>query len=602
MHFISDVVERNNPGLEMTPDKWNETVENFDTAKLAKQLHELDAGYFFLTIGQNSGYFCCPNKTYDNMTRSNPGKCSSRDLVSDLYDALEPYGIPVMVYLPSGGPKRDLDAEAAMEYIDPYSNPGKRNPEFQRNWESVIRDWSLRWGKKVSGWWIDGCYFADTMYRFKDAPNFKSFADAMRAGNPDSVVAWNPGVLYPPVTMDEEEDYTAGEINGDVNKCDDLEKAICIGSHERHELFHLLAPLGNGWARGQSRRNPARLFEETSSVTDFGGAVTWDIPFENDGSIPDDIFAVLLPFSKKINATRGKPVKPEIMQPRTTLKVLRYPSLQLDGRSVDGEAEIQLCNTRRTLISGTLNIESGGPVFPELAALEYKLAPDETTVVNIVLKVKGAEKTPSVFQFPAAPDMTIPVRRQFVIAECRENRLAGACEFDLKSSDGKIYAKLRVGICGENVAVWSQIMDRNIKICEGGYWQGSCLELFFAGDDRLSASFSCSSQSQIKQYFAIPAYEKNDASIFYLDNEYKKLEGASCSSITKEGFYELSCMIPLAKIFGEKNTNIKSFLFEAIATIPCENANVRASISGEPSAIKTVANYCELVRRWKEGI
>jgi len=205
-------------------------------------------------------------------------------------------------------------------------------------------------------------------------------------------------------------------------------------------------------------------------------------------------------------------------------------------------------------------------------------------------------KSPAVFRFPAAPNMIIPVRRQFMLGEYRENGLSGAEEFDLKYSDGRTYGKLRVGICGENIAIWSRIMDRDIKICEGRYWQGSCLELFFAEDDACFSFPSACISSKIRQYFAIPAYGKNDASIFYLDNEYKKLGGASCSSTTKEGYYELSCMIPLAKIFGEKNTNIKSFLFEAIATIPSENSNVRASISGAPSAVNNTANYCELVR------
>ena len=43
-----------------------------------------------------------------------------------------------------------------------------------------------RWGQKVWGWWFDGCYFADAMYRHPDAPNFASFAAAAKAGNPDA--------------------------------------------------------------------------------------------------------------------------------------------------------------------------------------------------------------------------------------------------------------------------------------------------------------------------------------------------------------------------------------------------------------------------------
>jgi hypothetical protein len=42
---------------------------------------------------------------------------------------------------------------------------GGRLAEFQRNWEAICRDWSQRWSRRVSGWWIDACYFADEMYR-----------------------------------------------------------------------------------------------------------------------------------------------------------------------------------------------------------------------------------------------------------------------------------------------------------------------------------------------------------------------------------------------------------------------------------------------------
>jgi hypothetical protein len=42
---------------------------------------------------------------------------------------------------------------------------GGRLAELQRNWEAVVRERPVRWGKSVSGWWIDGCYFADQMYR-----------------------------------------------------------------------------------------------------------------------------------------------------------------------------------------------------------------------------------------------------------------------------------------------------------------------------------------------------------------------------------------------------------------------------------------------------
>ncbi|HSV16602.1 MAG TPA: hypothetical protein VLI90_20225 [Tepidisphaeraceae bacterium] len=88
-----------------------------------------------------------------------------------------------MVYLPSGAPGGDKATKAALQ----YQNGPHRNAEFQRNWEAIMREWSLRWGDHVAGWWFDGCYWPNAMYR-GDEPNFHTFAAAVRAGNPNSAI------------------------------------------------------------------------------------------------------------------------------------------------------------------------------------------------------------------------------------------------------------------------------------------------------------------------------------------------------------------------------------------------------------------------------
>src|SRR5581483_6828775 len=149
------------------------------------------------------------NAAYDRLVGIQPSKCSKRDLVADLYDALHKRGIRLMVYLPSGGPGGDAAAVKALD----YQRGPHRNEEFQKKWEQVIREWSLRWGKKVDGWWFDGCYWPNTMYRTPEAPNFESFAAAARAGNPGALVAFNPGVVYRTISISPYEDFTAGEID-----------------------------------------------------------------------------------------------------------------------------------------------------------------------------------------------------------------------------------------------------------------------------------------------------------------------------------------------------------------------------------------------------
>lgn len=274
---------------DMSADDWNRRVDSFDTESLAKRLHDAGARYYFITIGQNSGHYCSPNAAYDAVVGLKPSKCSKRDLVADLYDVLAPLGIHLLVYLPSGAPAADLVAMKKFKWEWGYTGDwpvwetkrtGKRLAEFQVMWEAVIREWSMRWGKKVRAWWIDGCYFADEMYRHPDAPNFKSFADALKAGNPDSIVAFNPGVKTPVISHTEYEDYTAGEIS-------DL-FPVCPGPFVSGARYHILSYLGEQWGGGKPRFSDEFAIGFTKDTCAKGGVVTWDMPISPEGKIPDE--------------------------------------------------------------------------------------------------------------------------------------------------------------------------------------------------------------------------------------------------------------------------------------------------------------------------
>src|SRR5579871_6153673 len=163
-HYLADWQARDH-GLTMSVDQWNKMVDGFDVEGMAKALESVGARYYQISIGQNSGYYLSPNAAYDKIVGIQPSKCSRRDLVADLAAALSKRGIRLLVYLPSGAPAGDKIADTALE----WRNGPLANKEFQRKWEQVIREWSLRWGKKVAGWWFDGCYFL--------APPQRPFAD-----------------------------------------------------------------------------------------------------------------------------------------------------------------------------------------------------------------------------------------------------------------------------------------------------------------------------------------------------------------------------------------------------------------------------------------
>ena len=281
--------------VETAADEWNRQVDSFDVRRLADRLEEMRAPYYFITLGQISGHYCAPSETYDAIVGIRPSKCSRRDLIADVAAALEPRGIRLMVYLASEGPGRDVAAREALGWrgnhwteLEPGRDvvatwPDKRQRAFQVSWERVIREWSQRWGRKVSGWWVDGCYHRKLFYEHAEAPNFASLAGAFKAGNADAVIAFNPGVFVPVIRCTEHDDYTAGEVACALPADPGVGSSEAVGGAQ----YHILSYLGTRWGKGPARFPDALAAGYTSYVVGSGGVITWDVPIEKDGNIPE---------------------------------------------------------------------------------------------------------------------------------------------------------------------------------------------------------------------------------------------------------------------------------------------------------------------------
>lgn len=292
VHYLDQLPSSNEP-VDMTPERWNRHVDDFDVLRFVETISGTGAGYLIFTLGQNSGYYCSPNRTYDRLIGVQPSRLSQRDLVGEIASALQQRGVRTIAYLPATPPGKHREAVEALCYT-PVIDP--RLSEFQRNWEAVIREWSLRWGKSVAGWWIDGCYHADKMYRHHEEPNFRSFATAMKAGNPNSLVAFNPGVLVPIICHSECDDYTAGEANVMVTPC----RYHVFDRFIDGAQFQVLSYLGDYWCYGPPRYPEALVVEYTRYINSFGGAVTWDVPIALDGTIPDVFLRQLAAIGEEI--------------------------------------------------------------------------------------------------------------------------------------------------------------------------------------------------------------------------------------------------------------------------------------------------------------
>ncbi len=269
VHYLS--------GLQNSPDQlhslgretaWNECVAEFDTDAFAATMHEVGAGYVIFTVMQRNRTMIAPNATFDRISGYKPGEaCATRDLVEDLYQSLARHKIPLMLYFTGDGPIDDPQAREAFGWTDPI------NDDFVERWSSVAREYGERYGKKVAGWWVDGCY---PWLAYNDQ-RLAVFADALRAGNPDRIVAFNRGVDPKVMPYTTHEDYTCGE----QNRFFDMPAERFLDG----EQWHILSYLGDRWSGPGSGYSKRDLADYVFEVHRRGGVVSIDVLLFRDGSL-----------------------------------------------------------------------------------------------------------------------------------------------------------------------------------------------------------------------------------------------------------------------------------------------------------------------------
>lgn len=267
-------------------DEADERMEIFDPETLASQLDEAGAGYLIFTLGQNSGYYCSPNAAYEYYVGVEPyTRCYARDLPAELAQALAPYGIKLILYLPSRAPQRARPREiVALGDIWLPFGLGQQLPApqiFTARWSEVIREWSDRYGQSVAGWWFDGAYNTRGWDDLSQPYNWQTWAAAARSGNPGSILAFNPGwnIEEAFTSLTPEQDYTAGE--------QDIWGATPASwPGPRGVQWHVLSHMGTDWGQADGPRLSAeQMIEYIRTVNEQGGIVTLDAALNRDGTI-----------------------------------------------------------------------------------------------------------------------------------------------------------------------------------------------------------------------------------------------------------------------------------------------------------------------------
>ena len=188
----------------------------------------------------------------------------------------------------------------------PYGFGTDRLVEFQTHWNAMIAGWSRLFGQDVVGWWFDGCYHSYNLHDFADddPPNFRTFAEAARAGNPNAALAFNPGQVPWLPALSAHQDFTAGEIG--------VREQFPSPNGRRfsnlNAQYHILSYLGPLWGCFEKKGGhnasclPRFTNEELASAvrayTADGWAITLDTPIHDNGTIYP-------PFLEQLRALRN---------------------------------------------------------------------------------------------------------------------------------------------------------------------------------------------------------------------------------------------------------------------------------------------------------
>ena len=225
----------------------DKTANSFDLDAFMKCFDATGAEWLIFTIGQNTGAYASPNSVIDKYC--GPGHTSKRDLVLEIAKAVHERGKKFIAYAPCEvrGNKSMRDGMAWNDDIQ------DNKAEFQKRYTDMLREWSVRYGKYCDGWWIDGAYGDIAPHMDWDL-----WHKALRAGNPNAVVTFNPGIITTNriALLHPDHDYIAGEvvvlvdgkIRGGRNNTDPQAFMPQSGYYGGTKtLWHVLFPMDSFW-------------------------------------------------------------------------------------------------------------------------------------------------------------------------------------------------------------------------------------------------------------------------------------------------------------------------------------------------------------------
>jgi hypothetical protein len=244
----------------------NRMARLFNVEKIAEQLAEAGAEWFLFTLHHQSWAMMAPNAVYDSII-GRGDQTAERDIPRELMEALARKGIRLMLYVNLRLDPRSRCPEDVRESMGGWPP----NDTLIGNIAAVYREFSLRYGKNVAGWWIDGPHHPDIRDSGRREEWFATLAGALRAGNPDAILAFNYSLIerFGMLRFSAQDDYTAGET--------DTLLYVPEGRWVDGAQCHIWTFLGEFWSQPGTRFEDGVISDYAKKVTKNGGVLTLEV-------------------------------------------------------------------------------------------------------------------------------------------------------------------------------------------------------------------------------------------------------------------------------------------------------------------------------------
>jgi hypothetical protein len=239
-----------------------QVAHDFDVDALARGAANAGAAWVMLTLQHQNWIMMAPNEAFAKIVGSRDFM-TRRDVPGELARSLKRRNLPLMLYV---NLRLDPDSHASAAVREAMGGwpPSDR---LIANIASVYREFSLRYGRNVAGWWVDGAGVPG----LGESPNrerwFAMIKAALTAGNPDAIVAFNPGLRL--MRYSRQDDYTAGEGDDLAH----VPRQQCVEG----ALWHAFTYLGGWWGADGMRFSDNELCRFIAAISSRGGAATFDV-------------------------------------------------------------------------------------------------------------------------------------------------------------------------------------------------------------------------------------------------------------------------------------------------------------------------------------